>query len=58
MATQSKYVVGAALLTTSLLLIITFYKTNVSVSASPYSQGNYSRDLPVVDYIFQKPHSR
>jgi hypothetical protein len=60
MATQSKYLVGAVVLTTSLLLLVTFYKTSGALSASPYSQGNNSRDLPVVDYEIEitKPKSR
>jgi hypothetical protein len=60
MATQPNYFVGAVVMTISLLLLVTFYKTSGTLSASHYSQGNSSRDLPVVDYEIEvsRPKSK
>jgi hypothetical protein len=60
MITNSKYLVGAVVLTASLLFAATFYKTKNAFSASPYSQDKHSRDLPALDYEIEvtKPKSK
>jgi hypothetical protein len=50
MTTKFSYFVAATLLTGLLLLFVSFHKTRDALSATPYSQGNNSRDLPVLDF--------
>lgn len=59
MITNSKFLVGAVVLTASLLFAATFYQTKNAFSASR-SQENHSRDLPTLDYENEvtKPKSK
>lgn len=60
MLTNFKYLVGAVVLTVSLLFTATFYKAKSALSASFYSQDNHSRNLPTLDYETEvtKPKSK
>ena len=60
MITNLKYLVGALLLATSLLLTVTFYNTKSALSASPNSQDKHAHDLPALDYEIEvtKPKSK
>ena len=49
MITNSKVLVGAVILTASLLFAATFYQTRNAFSSSR-SQENHSHDLPTLDY--------
>lgn len=49
MITNSKSLVGAVVLTASLLITAAFYQTKSAFSASP-SQDSHSHDLPTLDY--------
>ena len=49
MITKSKFLVGAVVLTASLVFAVTFYQTKNAFSASR-SQENHSQDLPTLDY--------